>query len=153
MLNRTLSANLNGLNLGTRTLATLAGLNIVATPCVRHDHPRKRKDSMRGETAKDLGGSSISIRGRFPFPPPSSHSPFGPSSWPYSAGASLRAARSEVVVVTPVPVEASVSAIRAERASWAGWSQAEVQPQQKARTRQTMAPAESIPVARYATGG
>src|SRR4051812_2621898 len=47
MLNRTLSANLNGLNFGTRTLANLAGLNIVATQGLRHAHPRKRKDSMR----------------------------------------------------------------------------------------------------------
>ena len=58
MLNRTLSANLNGLNLGTRTLATAnaASLNIVVdTLRLRHEHPQKRKDSMRGENWKLMG--------------------------------------------------------------------------------------------------
>src|SRR3954452_8152885 len=85
MLNRTLSANLNGLNLGTRTLATLAGLNIVAsTQNVPHAHPQKRKDSMRGMDAKLMDDASISIRVSFASFP-SSPSPFGPARPPYSA--------------------------------------------------------------------
>jgi len=155
MLNRTLSANLNGLNLGTRNLANLAGLNIVvATPCVRHDHPRKRWDSMRGEDAKGMGGSSISIRGSFPIPiSPSSSSPLGSPFWPYPASSSERPARFEVVAVVPVPVEPSVSATAAVRAPRPGASQVQAQARLRGRARETMTRTESIPVASTATGG
>ena len=63
MLNRTLSANLNGLNLGTRTLATFAGLNIVGqAPRLRPSHPQPRRDFMRDGDAKAMRGVSKSER-------------------------------------------------------------------------------------------
>ncbi|WP_422929513.1 hypothetical protein [Singulisphaera sp. PoT] len=47
--NRTLSANLNGLNLGTRSLATLAGLNNGASTLrTRHVHRVVKRDEMQG---------------------------------------------------------------------------------------------------------
>jgi len=153
MLNRTLSAKSNGLNLGTRTLANLAGLNIVATQGLRHDHPRKRKDSMRGGDAKLMRDSSISIRGSLEIPP-SPCSPTSSPAWPYRAEASP--ARPEVVVAVPsVAVERSVSALLAERASRTGGSQAQFQQGFRFRSWQqaAMTRTESIPVASTATGG
>ena len=152
MLNRTLSANLNGLNLGTRTLANanLAGLNIVATPLVRHDHPRMRKDSMRVADAKLMGESSIrpSIRGFLPSCPPASSPAFTPLR-PYPGEAGV--ARPEVVVACPLPAVAGAS--WPSMAAWAAWSQPLAQVQPCAGRRSAMTRAESIPTASFAAGG
>jgi hypothetical protein len=60
--NRTLSANTNRLNLGTRSLAALAGFN---TDCqtlrLRHDHPSKRSDSMRVGVMKSIMGPVFTV--------------------------------------------------------------------------------------------
>ncbi len=148
MLNRTLSANLNGLNFGTRTLANgnLAGLNIVTAPRSVHAHPLKRKDSMRDGQAK-ANEDSMSIRGPISFSPcPSSPSISTPRPYP---GRTSRA-RSEVVVV----VGASVSVVQAERASGAVRSQAQARQRACGWRPATMIRAESIPVASlFATGG
>jgi len=150
MLNRTLSANLNGLNFGTRTLATLAGLNIVATQGLRHAHPRKRKDSMRDMDAKSMRDPSI--RGTSAISP-FMCSPSGSPFWPYPANPSL--SRSEVVVVRPVEVEAHGSALLAERASRAGRSQVQAQPgvQTLSWRPTTMTRTEMTPAASFAAGG
>jgi hypothetical protein len=150
MLNRTLSANLNGLNLGTRTLANLVSLNIVATQGLRHAHPRKRKDSMRDMDAKMMRDSSITIRGSLEISP-SMSSPFGSSYRPFPAGASPTG--TEVVVVFPVGVSEPV--LRTARATRAERSQAQRQPQFSSCVwrQATMTNALSIPVASTATGG
>lgn len=152
MLNRTLSANLNGLNLGTRTLANLAGLNIVATQGLRHAHPRKRKDSMRDMDAKSMRDTSIFIRGSLEISPAMS-SPSGSSFWPYPASPSPTSSR--VVVVLPAAVEVSESVRCTDRTSRAERSQAQSQPQFQACGWQqaTMTRALSNPVASTATGG
>lgn len=79
--NRTLSANLLGLNLGTRTLARKGGVVNVAktTPRLRLSHPDMGIDLMRGGGITGPGyrhdcgqpGSSF----------------LSPSSWPFSPGA------------------------------------------------------------------
>lgn len=152
MLNRTLSANLNGLNLGTRTLANanLAGLNLVATSIVRHDHPRMRKDSMRVADAKLSEESSIrpSIRGFLPSGSPASSPAFTPLR-PYPGEVGV--ARPEVVVACAVPAFAG--------ASWpsmvgsVAWSRTLAQVQPCARQRSAMTRAESRPAATFASGG
>jgi hypothetical protein len=148
MLNRTLSANLNGLNLGTRTLANgyLASLNIVNAQRSVHAHPLKRKDSMRDGMAK-AKETSISIRGPISISPsPSSPSVSPPRPYPGRPSRS----RSEVVVV----VGGSVSVVTAERASGAVRSQAQARQRACGWRRATMTRAESIPVAScFATGG
>jgi hypothetical protein len=151
MLNRTLSANLNGLNLGTRTLAIdLAGLNIVAQ--LRHDHPQKRKGSMRDAYAKMMEGLSISdsdsIRGPLPISSFAS-SPQGFRSWPFCGRPSP--ARSEVVEVAVA--EASVPVQWTGRASMTAWPQVLAEPQACGRRRASMTRAESIPAASTAAGG
>jgi hypothetical protein len=153
MLNRTLSANLNGLNLGTRTLANanLAGLNIVATSLVRHDHPRMRKDSMRVADAKLREESSIrpSIRGFLPSFPLAGSPAFSPLR-PYPGEVGV--ARPEVVVACSVLANAGAS--WPSMATWAAWSQplAQVQPCAGQRSS-AMTRAESIPTASFAAGG
>ena len=151
MLNRTL----NGINLGTRTLAsTQAGLNIVdATLRLRHDHPQKRKDTMRDAMAKLMGDPSISdsISRRSPSSPIAS-SPFGPSFRP-DRGRWMCPARFEVVVAVSVevaePVATTAGALRAAWPQIQAWPQARAcAPRGAAMTR-----AESIPVATFATGG
>jgi hypothetical protein len=155
MLNRTLSANLNGLNLGTRSLASQANVNIVvATRSLRHAHPQKRKDFMRDADPKAMGGASISIRGPQRILP-SASSPSGPASWPYPASPSPRpvVARFVVVAESPVPIGASVSVTSTGRASGAGRSPSRMLAPSFGRPRETMTRAESIPVAIAATGG
>ena len=144
MLNRTLSANLNGLNLGTRTLANPACLNIVATLGLRHAHPRKRKDSMRDMDAKSIRDTSTSIRGLLEIPSPMS-SPF---SLEFRLGpASPSPTSSQVVVVRPIGIEVSQPVLCAERASRAGRSPAPFPPRYQTRGRQqsTMTRALSNP--------
>lgn len=149
MLNRTLSANLNGLNLGTRTLANLAGLNIVATTSrLRPLHPQKRQDSMRDGDAKAMRGVSISIRGPRPISPPPS-SPIGSSSWPFSA----RTSPASFEVVEPA-VAVTLPAEQAGRVARAARSQVLGYPRASACGRpETTARFESTPVAITATGG
>lgn len=155
MLNRTLSANLNGLNLGTRSLASQANVNIVvATRSLRHTHPQKRKDFMRDADAKAMGDSSISIRGTHCISPPAS-SPSGPAYWPYPASRcpSPVVARFVVVAESPVPIGASVSVPSTGRATGAGRSPSRRLAPLFGRPRETMTRAESNPVAIAATGG
>ncbi len=152
MLNRTLSANLNGLNLGTRTLANgnLAGFNLVATSLVRHGHPRMRKDSMRVADAKFKEETSIrpSIRGFLPSCPSANSPAFTPIR-PYPGDVGV--ARPEVVVACSAPAFAG--------ASWpsiamrGAWSQPLARVQSCAGRRAAMTRAESIPAATYAAGG
>lgn len=148
MLNRTLSANLNGLNLGTRTLATFAGLNIVgATLRLRPSYPHKRSQSMRDGDAKAMGDPSIAIRGSRSISP-SSSSPFG-ATWPFVVEASP--ARSEVVepaVAVVAPVEPAGRAARAARSQVLGDPRASACGWPKLTAR-----AESNPDARSASGG
>ena len=152
MLNRTLSANLNGLNLGTRTLANanLAGLNLVATSLFRHDHPRMRMDSMRVADVKLKEESSIrpSIRGFLPSCPPASSPAFSPLR-PYPGEVGV--ARPEVVVAFPAPAFAGAS--WPSMAQRAAWSQRLAQVQPCAGRRSAMTRAESIPTATFAAGG
>ena len=151
MLNRTLSANLNGLNLGTRTLANLkvAGLNnVVSTDRIRHDHPQKRKDSMRVAEMKMTEESSIrpSIRGFLPSFGSAGSPAFSPvRPYPGRPGE----ARPEVVVANPV--EACALASWPSRAPRAAWSQS--QAQACARPGTAMTRAESTPAASFAAGG
>jgi hypothetical protein len=150
MLNRTLSANLNGLNLGTRTLATLnvAALNVVSTQRFRHDHPQMRKDSMRVAEMKLREDSSIrpSIRGFLPSFGSAGSPAFSPVR-PYPG----RPGEARPGVVVASTVEACVSAAWPSRASWAAWSQAQAQFCAQAWT--AMNRAESIPAASFAAGG
>lgn len=155
MLNRTLSANLNGLNLGTRSLASQAGVNIVdATRSLRHAHPQKRKDFMRDADAKAMGDASISIRGTQRISP-SVSSPSGPAYWHYPASSCPRpvVARFVVVAESPVPVGAAVPVTSTGRATRAGRSPSRMFAPSFGRPRETMTRAESIPVAIAATGG
>lgn len=153
MLNRTLSANLNGLNLGTRTLANLqlAGFNtVVDTLRLRHEHPQMRKDSMRGGDSKHKGDTSISIsiRGSLPsFASPVSPvpSPIPPYPGRPSEG------RCEVVVACP-RLERE-SELRSSRTSWGAWSQAQAQAQFWAMQATAMTRTETIPGAIFAAGG
>lgn len=148
MLNRTLSANLNGLNLGTRTLANLAGLNIVApTQDVPHAHPQMRKDPARGMDAKAKEEPSISIRGSFPSFA-SIPSPFGPSRPSYPAVVCGVEPRSAVVV----DGTAGGVALRG-RATRAVRSQVQVQSQRCGWQGQTRTRTEVSPGARTAAGG
>lgn len=81
MLNRTLSANTNRRNLGTRSLAFVAGLNTgFQTLRVRHAHPSKRMDSLRL-------GSSIGKPDPIGISDDVPSSPFG-SAWPVTRPAS-----------------------------------------------------------------
>ncbi len=85
--NRTLSANLNRLNLGTRSLATLANVNNGAqTLRTRHAHRVVMRDGMTG-----FAPLSISIRDAaipvIPSPPPVS--PWLVASWVVRPGSEL----------------------------------------------------------------
>jgi len=151
MLNRTL----NGLDLGTRTLATsVATFNTVdATLRLRHDHPQKRKDSMRDAMAKLMGDPSISIPiSRCSPSSPFASSPFGESFRPYR-GRSTRPARCEVVVT--VPVEAPVAVQKTVRASRSAWPLIQAWPQARACNTlgAVMTRAELTPAATFAAGG
>ncbi len=70
MLNRTnlsLTASSNGLNLGTRSLALVAGLNIGSTLRTVHAYPERRGDTPReGKDTKAMGGPSMIMRGSSP---------------------------------------------------------------------------------------
>jgi len=104
MLNRTngtLSANTNRLNLGTRSLALVAGFNVgEQTLRVRHAHPSKRKDSARIGSAYRIDPP---IMGGDPVPAVPGSSPC--PAWPRSAAAG--GARVTVVAEAP-PVERQV---------------------------------------------
>ena len=149
MLNRTLSANLNGLNLGTRTTANfpLAAVNnVISTLRVRHLHPQMRKDSMRGGDAKLRGDSSISdsIRGCLPSIP----SPGSPIS---SLGKAFPGLSSEVrcEVVVACPVEARF----ASRATWGAWSQTLSQQQLPGWPGTAITRAKMNPATTFVRGG
>ncbi len=111
MLNCTLSANLNGLNLGTRSLANLAGLNTGTTSRSRMTHPHMPCQFLRDGDAKSKRPSKIMYGGSQPISQPP-FSPQGLSPWRFSPGASV--ASVEVVVPT---VAVPVPAIRAGRAA------------------------------------
>jgi len=154
MLNRTLSANLNGLNLGTRTLANakLAGFNtVVDTLRLRHEHPQKSKDSMRGGDSKLKGDTSISdsIRGCLPsFASPVS--PIPSPVPPYPGRPSV--ARSEVVVACPSLSRGSTA--RSARRNRGAWPQVQAQSQFWARQAALMTRTEMSPGAiSIAAGG
>lgn len=109
MLNCTLSANLNGLNLGTRSLATLAGLNIGTVSRSRMTHPHMPCQFLRDGDSKSMGDLSIKVGGSSQIPQP----PFSPQalySWQFTTSASV--ASVEVVVPT---VAVPVPALRAGR--------------------------------------
>ena len=150
MLYRTLSANLNGLNLGTLANAKLAGRNIVVTSLVRHDHPQMRRDSMRASDAKLRGELSIrpSIREILPIFPSAGSPAFSPSR-PYPGG--LVEARPEVVVASPVPALAGAS--WPSMAARAAWSQPVGPARASAGRRAAMTRTEPIPAASFAAGG
>lgn len=62
MFNRTLltmSANTNGLNLGTRSLAGMAGANVGVTQRFRASYPHVRTDALRLGSIDDPGDPSI----------------------------------------------------------------------------------------------
>ena len=151
MLNRTLSANLNGLNLGTRTLANFAGLNIFGQAAlVPASHPRLRKDSMRGGDANAMREPSKPkrIRGTRSIPA-SPCSPFGPYRGVPTLATSPSRSGSLVVARPVASVVPSLWFGRAAQAAGAltsgdpracGW------PETTART-------ETTPVAIIATGG
>ncbi len=102
-LNRTLSANLNGLNLGTRSFAALANLNN-GTPTLRlrHAHPQRVVSHVRDGSIGDPDASRISIP-RDPMSMP----PCSPSGSWWFLGSHQARARVEVVTETPpaVPLE------------------------------------------------
>lgn len=149
MLNRTLSANLNGLNLGTRTLANGltagAGLNLVVDASrLRQFHPRKRQDQMRFGEARAMKDVAISIRGSIA-PSPSPISPPVSPSWPYPAAASRT--RAEVVVGRVVSVTPT------ERATETGRSRTHAGHCARGWRSAPMTRLVSNPVATLATGG
>lgn len=141
MLNRTtstLSANLNGLNLGTRSFAAAAVtvLNVGSrTLRLRHAHPYRCVDpTLRAEDTRGVG--PISIMGSIPMP--SSGSP--PVSWCSARGAAVR---SRVVVVAEAPpsVGPVVAGVPASRgAGRIGGVQGPWQPQPQADSKLPAAP-------------
>jgi hypothetical protein len=67
--NRTLSANLNRLNLSTRSLALVAGADmVVKAQSIRHDHPDKRTKSMRFGIGEAFETSIPGYQAIQPFP-------------------------------------------------------------------------------------
>jgi hypothetical protein len=93
--NRTLSANLNRLNLGTRSLALQAGVNTVAQAhALRHDHLRMRKDSMRV-------GMDMPVDISIPRYPSTSSIPSSPPAFGWALWAESK--RLEPLVVADVP--------------------------------------------------
>lgn len=69
--NRTLSANLNGLNLGTRSLAVTANINTgdLQTLRTRHTHRVVMRDGMHGYRPSSISISSSISRGAIPVIP------------------------------------------------------------------------------------
>jgi len=110
--NRTLTANLNRLNLGTRSLAARAGVNTVAnTLRLQHTHPVKRSKSKRIGIMRGMDPAMFMA---YPFPLIPSSPPA--SSWP--AVAAEERARAEVAVAVPTvrPVVVDDRACRAAQA-------------------------------------
>jgi len=115
--NRTLSANSNRLNLGTRSLAPVAGLDTVTqTLRVRHAHPSKRKDFAR-DGAYPIDPAIIDAD-----PIPMAPSPAPDPAWPFAAA---RAGARVMVVAEAPPVERQVVTTDPSRRT--GWSRGQGQ--------------------------
>jgi hypothetical protein len=148
MLYCTLSANLNGLNLGTQELALNAAsfTNVGSNPNFRHADPRMRKHSMRNAVRNSIGDDSI--KRLIPKDLPA-FSPLSSAFWP-SQGARA-AARRECVLASFATSTTADSVDRVSRGFWPVLSQ--VPPTGCPRVGRTMTPAEPFPVATTATGG
>ena len=139
MLNCTLSANLNGLNLGTGTRANVASLNIVGNlSLLRAGHPQMRSHSMRDDHVKSVDDPKRLILGYLPISQPSSSPQTSLSWWFTTAGASA----ASVEVVVPAVSRPEVARRRV------------TSPPRPCGARETTVRCESSPVARlFATGG